>query len=233
MKIKFLLIVLLVGIAITPTISQPAAVSATGGMAVMMAQPEVRLLEYNGEEYAADVKVGQNYIIQVINRTGGKIGWMKRYATGAYDKRLLNNEGIKLQRRISRKEWIEAKNEYAKLFDPDPAFNPKKGFIDPGKNTVRKWIPLEAGSYRIQFDYSTENGGSGGSVSMVTLNPISVTTVSTGFTNPVGILYDGGNIWVTDYFANSLRKLNSNGSIAQTITVGNTPRFPVFDGINI
>jgi hypothetical protein len=158
MKIKFLLIVLLVGIAITPTISQPIAVSATGGVAVMMAQPEVRLLEYNGEDYAAEVKVGQNYIIQVINKTGGKIGWMKRYDTGAYDKRLLNNEGIKLQRRISRKEWIEAKNEYATLFDPDPALNPKKGFIDSGKNTVRKWVPLKAGSYRIQFDYSTENG---------------------------------------------------------------------------
>ena len=37
-----------------------------------------------------------------------------------------------------------------------------------------------------------------GSISIVTLTPLSVTTVSTGFTSPRGILYDGGNIWVTD-----------------------------------
>jgi DNA-binding beta-propeller fold protein YncE len=38
---------------------------------------------------------------------------------------------------------------------------------------------------------------------------------------------------VTDRSANTLLKLNSNGSIAQTINVGNSPNFPVFDGANI
>ena len=37
-----------------------------------------------------------------------------------------------------------------------------------------------------------------GSVSIVTLNPLSVTTVTAGFTEPRGILYDGANMWVTD-----------------------------------
>jgi hypothetical protein len=73
----------------------------------------------------------------------------------------------------------------------------------------------------------------GGSVSIVSLNPTVVTTVTTGFTIPAGILYDGSNIWVTDDTAGSLHKLNSNGAILQTITVGNNPRFPVFDGTNI
>jgi DNA-binding beta-propeller fold protein YncE len=66
----------------------------------------------------------------------------------------------------------------------------------------------------------------------VTLNPTSVTTVTTGFSLQ-GMLYDGANIWVTDQNANTLLKLNSNGSIAQTITVGDRPWFPVFDGTNI
>jgi hypothetical protein len=70
-----------------------------------------------------------------------------------------------------------------------------------------------------------------GSVSIVSLNPTMVTTVSTGFLQPLGILYDGANIWVTD--TNKLHQLNSDGSIAQTINVGNGPSHPVFDGTNI
>jgi hypothetical protein len=71
----------------------------------------------------------------------------------------------------------------------------------------------------------------GGSVSIVSLNPTSVNTVSTGFLQPNGILYDGAHIWVTD--ANKLHKLNPDGSIAQTITVGSNSYYPVFDGTNI
>jgi hypothetical protein len=72
-----------------------------------------------------------------------------------------------------------------------------------------------------------------GSVSIVSLNPTTVTTVSTGFLAPLGILYDGSHIWVTDEAANTLLKLDSNGSIAQTINVGDSPFNPIFDGSNI
>jgi hypothetical protein len=61
-----------------------------------------------------------------------------------------------------------------------------------------------------------------------------VTTVTTGFIQPLGILYDGSNIWVTDTSsAMALRKLDSNGGIVQSIITGLVPDFPVFDGINI
>jgi DNA-binding beta-propeller fold protein YncE len=90
----------------------------------------------------------------------------------------------------------------------------------------------------IAFDGSriwtaNHNGGSGGSVSIVSLNPTAVTTVSTGFNAPIGMLYDGSNIWTTDQTADTLLKLNSDGSIAQTINVGDVPGLPVFDGTNI
>jgi hypothetical protein len=49
---------------------------------------------------------------------------------------------------------------------------------------------------------------------------------------PFGILYDGSNIWITDQ-GGSLRKLDSNGAVLQTVTVGTSPNFPVFDGTNI
>ena len=72
-----------------------------------------------------------------------------------------------------------------------------------------------------------------GGVSIVTLNPLSVTTVTTGFTQPFGILYDGARMWVTDIGAGKLLKLDSNGAIIQTVAVDNNPVFPVFDGTNI
>ena len=72
----------------------------------------------------------------------------------------------------------------------------------------------------------------GGTVSIVSLNPTTVTRVSTGFIFPIGILYDGAHIWVTDH--TKLHKLNSDGSIVQTIDgIGSFPHYPVFDGTNI
>jgi hypothetical protein len=75
----------------------------------------------------------------------------------------------------------------------------------------------------------------GGSVSIVTLNPLSVTTVTAGFTILNGILYDGANMWVTDRGTTpgNLFKLDSNGAIIQTVTMDTMPGFPVFDGTNI
>ncbi len=58
-----------------------------------------------------------------------------------------------------------------------------------------------------------------------------MTTVTTGFLFPVGVFYDGENIWVTDVGA--LLKLDSNGAILQTVVVGSSPQYPVFDGTNI
>jgi hypothetical protein len=78
-----------------------------------------------------------------------------------------------------------------------------------------------------------------GSVSIITpaaatpYPPGNVTTVTTGFTAPYGILYDGMHIWVTDGGAGTLLKLDAMGNILQTVTVGSSPEFPIFDGTNI
>ena len=67
------------------------------------------------------------------------------------------------------------------------------------------------------------------------INPVTgnVTTVTAGFSNPAGIIHDGAHIWVTDFAAGTLLKLNPDGSIAQTVGVGGNPMTPVFDGTNI
>jgi len=74
-------------------------------------------------------------------------------------------------------------------------------------------------------------------VSIITLNPVAVTTAGAGLLDAYGIIYDGTNIWVTDRDFTSavdhLRKLDSNGAILLTVDVGDNAEFPAFDGTNI
>jgi hypothetical protein len=75
-----------------------------------------------------------------------------------------------------------------------------------------------------------------GSVSIITLNPTTVTNVTTGFARLNGIIYDGMNIWVTDDTfgtVDKLHKLDSSGNILLSVDVGSSPAFPAFDGTNI
>lgn len=72
-----------------------------------------------------------------------------------------------------------------------------------------------------------------GSVSIVTLNPLSVNTVTNGFIRPTGLVYDGTNMWVTDELDRSLKKLDSGGNVLTSVAVGVSPSFPAFDGTNI
>ena len=70
-----------------------------------------------------------------------------------------------------------------------------------------------------------------GTVSRVT--PLGSVATTPGFTQLMGILYDGSNIWVTDHSAGTISKLNATGGILQTVTLGGNPAYPVFDGTNI
>jgi hypothetical protein len=72
-----------------------------------------------------------------------------------------------------------------------------------------------------------------GTVSIVSLPTLALTTVSTGLSRPRGIIYDGLKMWVTDVGDGTLKKLDSSGAVIQTISVGSFPQFPAFDGTNI
>jgi len=58
-------------------------------------------------------------------------------------------------------------------------------------------------------------------------------SITTGFSQPQGILFDGTNIWVTDIGDNFLKKIDITGNVLQKVPVGFAPQFPVFDGSNI
>ena len=88
----------------------------------------------------------------------------------------------------------------------------------------------------IAFDGSRIWTANAGSVSIVTPGvsiPWTVTTVTTGFTQLYGALYDGANVWVADNGAGKLQKLDGSGAILETVTVGSNIQFPIFDGTNI
>ena len=111
--------------------------------------------------------------------------------------------------------------------------------IDPGQpaGAVTTVASNLGGSTRsIAFDGGRVwSANSEGSVSIATPGsiPWTVTTVTAGFTNPYGALYDGANVWVSDVNAAVIFKLDASGAILQTVTVGFSPRFPIFDGANI
>ncbi|HKF45695.1 MAG TPA: hypothetical protein VKG01_21585 [Thermoanaerobaculia bacterium] len=93
---------------------------------------------------------------------------------------------------------------------------------------------LPGSLFGIAFDGSRVwVAGQTGAVGIVTPGPTipwTVTTVTTGFSAVYGAIFDGANVWVTDQTLNKLLKLDANGAILQTMTVGGRPLMPVFDG---
>ncbi|MCP4768346.1 MAG: hypothetical protein GY875_19025 [Gammaproteobacteria bacterium] len=51
---------------------------------------------------------------------------------------------------------------------------------------------------------------------------------------PMGVAFDGANIWVASYFDNTVSKLQaSDGALLDSFPVGVNPRGVAFDGVNI
>ena len=62
--------------------------------------------------------------------------------------------------------------------------------------------------------------------------PWTVTTTAGGYQETLGVLYDGTSVWITDLGSSpgALLKLNASGGVLQTVTVGQAPELPLFDG---
>jgi hypothetical protein len=108
-------------------------------------------------------------------------------------------------------------------------------FIDPSAppGAVGPGTPLPGGPSGMAFDgYRLWIADFSGSVSIWTPGT-GVTNVSTGFVNPVSVLYDGTHVWVTDYGAGKLFAVDHNGAIIKSVSVGAGPEQSVFDGENI
>jgi hypothetical protein len=116
----------------------------------------------------------------------------------------------------------------ASLYSIDPS-QPAGAVTIVASNLVRSAVGIAFDGSRVW------TANQGGAVLIITPGPTipwTVTTVTTGFTSPQGAVYDGSNIWITDFGGSSVKKLDANGAILQTISIGQ-PVAPAFDGSNI
>lgn len=176
-----------------------------------------RLLQADG----ADIWVA-NHTGQTVSRVRASDGKLRETWTGATDAWTV----IVAMGRV----FVSTRSSpNASLYMIDPT--------QPAGPVTTVTSSLGSNARGIAFDGAriwTANEGSPGSVSIVTpgsILPWSVTTVVTGFVSVHGIVYDGSNIWVADN--SELKKLDSNGNIILSVTVGGNPETPVFDGTNI
>jgi hypothetical protein len=88
------------------------------------------------------------------------------------------------------------------------------------------------GAYGIAFDGSRiwTTSGVPGFISIFQPSDWSHIDVS-GFSSPRDLVFDGTNMWLTEN--SGLLRLDSNGGIVQTVSIGFPLGRPVFDGINI
>jgi len=126
------------------------------------------------------------------------------------------------------KAWVITEDGH--LYRVDPNVAPGAAvLITSGLGTVCEAIAFDGARLWV-----TSKGS--GSVSAIRISPLQVQTFTTDLIQPGGVLYDGANIWVTDLGDDSLKKLNSDGSVAFSVALPNTPgnpKHPVFDGTNI
>jgi hypothetical protein len=91
----------------------------------------------------------------------------------------------------------------------------------------------------ITFDgthlWTANNAGgfNGGSITRISLSGAE-TTFTAGFTAPSDILWDGENLWVADFAADRVKRVDpGTGAVLQSILVGNAPHELLFDGANL
>ncbi|HKA37483.1 MAG TPA: hypothetical protein VKH43_11735 [Thermoanaerobaculia bacterium] len=63
--------------------------------------------------------------------------------------------------------------------------------------------------------------------------PWTVTTVTAGFSGPEAAVFDGSNVWALDALDATLKKLDAEGAILQTVTVGVETNSAIYDGLSI
>jgi DNA-binding beta-propeller fold protein YncE len=160
---------------------------------------------------------GSNAVTRVRASDGTVLGTWMIAGTGAY--------GVMVAR---GRVYVTGQTNPGHLYRIDPTMPP--GVVNSLSSS------LGAGPTAIATDGTyvwTANGGSPGSVSQVDPDTGAATTITTGFTQPTGILFDGAYLWVTDLGDNKLKKLDATGNVIQSVSVGAIPLQPVFDGSSI
>lgn len=183
------------------------------GLTALTGSSGARLVESDG----ADLWVAGNLSGGTVARVRASDGKLLGTWTGAMDA-----YGILV---AMGKVFITGGTSPGSLYLIDPT-------LPPGPVTlVSNALPV--GPFGISYDGARIWVAALEGVSIITLNPTTVTNVTAGFTTPAGAVFDGSSIWISDFGDNKLKKVNSDGSIALSVNVGTHPEHPAFDGINI
>ena len=110
------------------------------------------------------------------------------------------------------------------LFDLDPAKPPGALVPQTQVGTMPRAMTFDGHSF-----WTANHSGS---ISIVKFGPLTVTTITTGFSHPYGIMFDGSNIWVSDLGDLKLKKLDSSGNVLLSVD-GCGGNLLAFDGTNI
>ncbi len=100
------------------------------------------------------------------------------------------------------------------------------GLLDPRTGTIRQEVGLHVVPSQVAADRTTAwvTSEADGSVSRIDLRSGSVQRIQAG-SNPTGITYGDGAVWVTDSGNRSLERINpATDTVVQQIPVGNSPR---------
>jgi hypothetical protein len=140
--------------------------------------------------------------------------------------------------------WTDASHSFGLLSAMGRIF--VTGNVDPGRvYMIDPTLPpgaavliadgLGDNSIGLAFDGSRVWTAGFHSVSILTpvpTTPWSVKTVTEGFVTPASILFDGSSVWVADD-TNGLLRVDGDGHVVQTVTVGYAPHAMTFDGTNL
>ena len=140
--------------------------------------------------------------------------------------------------------WTGASGAYGvlaamgKVFATSSSSGTRLYRIDPSQPAgVVTTVATNIGNFSAQLAFDggrVWTANADGTVSIVTpaaTLPWTVTTVTIGGSFN-GVLWDGASTWVTRD-SSALLRLDTDGTVLQTVTIANAPRMAVFDGTNI
>lgn len=123
--------------------------------------------------------------------------------------------------------WVGAGTKLLKL-------DPSTGGLLATVNLPTAYVQSKDVIFDGTYVWVAGNNPTGTVTRVLASNPATTAEFATGAPYPSGLVYDGANVWITNYTSASVSKMRaSDGAVLASYPVGTNPRGLVFDGLNI